>query len=228
MQKNIVILLIIFFGFQSHAQFTNLPNFDEKKIRFGYFIGLNQYDNKVNYKEYTDYPISIERSEGINVGLIAELKLNKNLFLSFEPGLHSNKKKIIFNERTSFTSYNDTLWKVKSNHIHFPFLLKYSSKRLNNFRPYIKAGVSSSINLNEIEGSLANYNMEGFSFEKLNFYYELSFGIDFYLRYFKFSPSVRGVFAFKNEIPSNAPENPWTNNIDKFFTRAIFINLSFY
>jgi len=34
--------------------------------------------------------------------------------------------------------------------------------------------------------------------------------------------------SFKNEIPYNTPDNPWTRNIDKFLTRAIFINFSFY
>ena len=212
----------------SFSQFKNLQNFDESDLRFGYYIGINQYDNKVIYKNNTPYPISVDRAEGINVGLIGELKLNKNLFLSLEPGLHANKKNIIFNERKEFTNYGDTLWVVKSNNIHIPLLLKYSAKRLDNFRPYLKAGLSTSINLNEIEGTLSNNGLENFKFEKFNFYYELAFGVDFYLRYFKFSPSVRGVFSLKNEIPNNTPDNPWTRNIDKFLTRAIFINLSFY
>ena len=210
------------------SQFKNLQNFDERDIRFGYYIGINSYDNKVDYKQNTPYPISVDRAEGINVGLIGELKLNKNLFLSLEPGLHANKKNIIFNERKEFTNYGDTLWVVKSNNIHIPILLKYSAKRLNNFRPYLKAGLSTSINLNEIEGTLANNGLENFKFEKFNFYYELAFGVDFYLQYFKFSPSVRGIFSIKNEIPINTPDNPWTRNIDKFLTRAIFINFSFY
>ena len=212
----------------SLSQFKNLQNFDERDLRFGYYIGMNQYDNKVIYKNNTPYPISVDRAEGINVGLIGELKLNKNLFLSLEPGLYANKKNIIFNERKEFTNYGDTLWVVKSNNIHIPLLLKYSAKRLNNFRPYLKAGLSTSINLNEIEGTLSNNGLEDFNFEKINFYYELAFGVDLYLRYFKFSPSVRGVFSLKNEIPENTPDNTWTRNIDKFFTRAIFINFSFY
>ncbi len=227
MFNNILFFLLIF-SHVSFSQFKNLQNFDERDIRFGYYIGMNQYDNKVIYKNNTPHPISIDRTEGINVGLIGELKLNKNLFLSLEPGLHANKKNIIFNERKEFTNYGDTLWVVKSNNIHIPLLLKYSAKRLNNFRPYLKAGLSTSINLNEIEGTLSNNGLENFKFEKFNFYYELAFGVDFYLRYFKFSPSVRGVFSLKNEIPNNTPDNPWTRNIDKFLTRAIFINFSFY
>ena len=79
-----------------------------------------------------------------------------------------------------------------------------------------------------VRKQISNHGLENFEFEKFNFYYELAFGVDFYLMYFKFSPSVRGVFSLKNEIPENTPDNPWTRNIDKFFTRAIFINFSFY
>ena len=225
---NKILFFLLICSQVSFSQFKNLQNFDERDLRFGYYIGINQYDNKVIYKNNTPYPISVDRSEGINIGLIGELKLNKNLFLSLEPGLHANKKNIIFNERKEFTNYGDTLWVVKSNNIHIPLLLKYSAKRLNNFRPYLKAGLSTSINLNEIEGTLSNNGLENFKFEKFNFYYELAFGVDFYLKYFKFSPSVRGVFSLKDEIPNNTPDNPWTRNIDKFLTRAIFINFSFY
>ena len=225
---NKILFFLLICSQVSFSQFKNLQNFDERDLRFGYYIGINQYDNKVIYKNNTPYPISVDRSEGINIGLIGELKLNKNLFLSLEPGLHANKKNIIFNERKEFTNYGDTLWVVKSNNIHIPLLLKYSAKRLNNFRPYLKAGLSTSINLNEIEGTLSNNGLENFKFEKFNFYYELAFGVDFYLKYFKFSPSVRGVFSLKDEIPNNTPDNPWTRNIDKFLTRAVFINFSFY
>lgn len=218
----------ILFFLISNAQFTNLPNFDEKNLKFGYFIGTNTYDYKILYKENPRYPVTIERGTGLNIGLIGELKINKNLNLSFEPGLYSNNTKIIFNERLLFTSYNDTLWNVKSNNIHLPILIKYNSKRLGNFKPYLQAGVSTSLNLGKIESSFENYLIENLNFADVGFFYELGFGIDFYLRYFKFSPSIRGVFSIKNELPENIPKNPWTGNIDKMFTRAVFINLSFF
>ena len=183
--------ITLLFFLISNAQFTNLPNFDEKNLKFGYFIGTNTYDYKVIYKENPRYPLTVDRGTGLNVGLIGEIKIRKNLNLSFEPGLYSNNTKLVFNERLEFTSYNDTLWNIKSNNIHLPILLKYSSNRLNNFRPYLKAGFSTSINLGKIEGSFENYSMENFNLKKIGFYYELAFGIDFYLRYFKFSPSIR-------------------------------------
>ena len=212
----------------SNSQFTNLPSFDEKKMRFGYYIGFNQYDFKINYNLNPEYSIKINRGTGINVGLIGELKINDNIRLSVEPGLYSNNKELIFNERSQFTNYNDTIWKVKSNNIHLPILIKYSSKRVGNFRPYLKGGISTSLNLGNVDNNLESYGFVNNHFNNTNFYYELSFGIDFYLRYFKFSPSIRGVFSVRNEKKKNIPDNPWTGYVDKFFTRAIFVNFSFY
>ena len=73
MLKKLIFLLLVSCNL-IFSQFKNLQNFDERDLRFGYYIGLNQYDNKVEYKNNTQYPISVERAQGINVGLIGELK----------------------------------------------------------------------------------------------------------------------------------------------------------
>ena len=58
--------------------------------------------------------------------------------------------------------------------------------------------------------------------------WEIGFGIDFYTEYFKFSPSIRGIFALSNElVPDNDPNSPWTGNIDAMKTRGVFVNFTF-
>lgn len=62
-----------------------------------------------------------------------------------------------------------------------------------------------------------------------NFGYEIGIGMDIYLPYFIFSPSIRGTFAINNEIvPDNSTESPWTGPIDYFGTRGVFINFAFH
>ena len=34
-----------------NSQIENLQNFDQKKIHFGYFIGFNNYNYKLDYKK---------------------------------------------------------------------------------------------------------------------------------------------------------------------------------
>ena len=118
---------------------------------------------------------------------------------------------------------------IKSTYIHLPLLLKFSSKRIGNYKPYIIGGISSSFNLSSNESSPEDNKNNVFRLKNNTMYYELGFGIDFYLQYFKFSPSIRGLFSLKNEIvPDEDPNSPWTGHIERFSTRGIFINLTFH
>jgi len=208
---------------RSNSKIKNLQNFDQKKIHFGYYIGLNNYNYKLDYlnNPSSEGIINIENSFGLNVGLIGDLKLRKNLNLRFEPGLKTNKLNVLYPN-------NDTR-EIKSTYIQLPLLLKYGAKRYNNIKPYVLGGLSTSFNLSGNQNSPEDNNNGVFRLKTNTFYYELGFGIDFYLQYFKFSPSIRGVFSLKNEIvPDLDPNSPWTGNIDKMSTRAIFINFSFH
>ena len=77
---------------------------------------------------------------------------------------------------------------------------------------------------------IQNTNSNGtFRLKTNTFYYELGLGIDFYLQYFKFSPSIRGVFSLKDELVQDTElDSPWTGNIQKMSARGIFLNLSFH
>ena len=207
----------------NNTKISNLQNFDQKKIHFGYYIGLNNYNYKLDYlnNPNSDERINIENSFGFSVGLIGDLKLRKNLNLRFEPGLKTNKLNVLYP--------NDEEREIKSTYIQLPLLLKYSAKRYNNIRPYVLGGLSTSFNLSSNQDNPQDNSSNVFRVKTNTFYYELGFGIDFYLQYFKFSPSIRGVFSLKNElIPDNTSTSIYTGNIDKMSTRAIFINFSFH
>jgi hypothetical protein len=208
---------------RNNTKISNLQNFDQKKIHFGYYIGLNNYNYKLDYlnNPNSNERINIENSFGFSVGLIGDLKLRKNLNLRFEPGLKTNKLNVLYP--------NDEERKIKSTYIQLPLLLKYSAKRYNNIRPYVLGGLSTSFNLSSNQDNPQDNASNVFRVKTNTFYYELGFGIDFYLQYFKFSPSIRGVFSLKNElIPDNTSTSIYTGNIDKMSARAIFINFSFH
>ena len=57
--------------------------------------------------------------------------------------------------------------------------------------------------------------------------YELGFGIDIYLYYFKFTPSIRGVFGLNDQLVRDKnPNSGWTKNIEKMTSRGVFINFT--
>ena len=222
-------LSVSIYSQKNNTKISNLQNFDQKKLHFGYYVGVNNYNYKLDYILNPEKKTLISDQTGINVGLIGDLKLKKNLNLRFEPGLYTNKSDIVFYDRQNFTKNSDTLRSIKSTYIHLPLLIKYSAKRYNNLKPYVLAGLSTSFNLSSNQNSPEDNNNDVFRLKTNTFYYELGFGIDFYLQYFKFSPSIRGVFSLKNElVPDLDPNSPWTGNIDKMSARAIFINFSFH
>jgi len=202
----------------------NLQNEDKKFLNWGYFLGFNQYDFKFEYKN--DLPdILVSKSFGFNVGLIGEMRINEFLDLRFEPGLFYTLRELGF---PGFSSENEAIREVRSTYINFPLLLKVSTRRLGNWKPFVIGGAGMAINLGSNEDSLDDNSSGTFRMKRQVFNYELGFGIDFYLEYFKFSPSIRGVFAISDElVPDNDPNSPWTGNIDALRTRGIFVNFTF-
>ena len=229
--KIIFLLFIYNFSFSQakKVRIENLQNFDKQKLHFGYYLGINQYNFKIDYKQNPEYSTQMIEQLGLNIGLVGDLRISEYLNLRFEPGLHTNKGSIKFNERSNFTKESDTLRSVKSTYVHLPVLLKFSSKRIDNFRPYLLGGISSSFNLSSNQNSPEDNKNDVFRLKTFNFYYELGFGIDFYFQYFKFSPSIRGLFSLRNElVPDNDINSPWTGNLDRLRTRGIFINFTFH
>ncbi len=229
--KIIFLLFVYNFSFSQakKVRIENLQNFDKQKLHFGYYLGINQYNFKIDYKQNPEYSTQMIEQLGLNIGLVGDLRISEYLNLRFEPGLHTNKGSIKFNERSNFTKESDTLRSVKSTYVHLPILLKFSSKRIDNFRPYLLGGISSSFNLSSNQNSPEDNKNDVFRLKTFNFYYELGFGIDFYFQYFKFSPSIRGLFSLKNElVPDNDINSPWTGNLDRLRTRGIFINFTFH
>lgn len=229
-----ILLFSAFIGLEAQAQrittekVINLQNFDKQRIHFGYYVGFN-YDNYKIDQIKDSPPILVEPKTGFNIGLVANLRLHKNFDLRFEPGLSVTERSLNFLNRTGFTKDTDTLRVVKSTYIHFPLLVRFSSNRFNNIRPYVMGGLSYSRNLSSNEDNLDDNSNGTFRTKTNTFYYELGVGIDFYLVYFKFSPSIRGIFALTDElVPDENPYSPWTSNIQSLKTRGIFINFTFH
>jgi hypothetical protein len=260
--KKIVLLNIVIFILSiqiinaQKERIEYLPNFDKRTIHFGYYIGVNSNSFKVSYFDQSGFDpsspvnpvppqdmfVSINSSVGFNLGFVIDYRLHKNVNLRFEPGLMSNSKEITFIDPNLDAapdgipiykeSTRDPVRKIAGTYMHLPLLLKLSANRMNNIRPYIIGGVSYDFNFssNQDNGK-DNYDAE-FRMTKNNFMYEVGIGMDFYFFFFKFTPSVRGIFAINNELVRDEVRDPqysspWTGPIDYFGTRGVFLNLTF-
>lgn len=201
-------------------------NWDKQLVFWGYYLGLNKKDYKISYKQSNRY-IEVTPSVGFNVGLIGDLRLHKNVSLRLEPGLSSNSKELAFTYIPG--GQKDSIREVNATYLRIPLLLKLNTDRYDNVRPYLIGGVSYDYNFSSNQDNPDdNYSGE-FRMKKNNFMYEIGAGIDIYLPYFIFSPSIRGVFAINNElVRDNNANSPWTGTIDYFGTRGIFLKLAFH
>lgn len=214
-----------FKGMFSKDPIINLENWDKQRVYWGFFLGFNSYDFKVDYINPQTPNIEITGSTGFNVGLIGDLRIQEYINLRFEPGLYVTQRNFKY---PGFTRDIDAFREVKSTYIHFPLLLKFSSKRIGNIRPYILGGGSMTLNLSSNSKTVDDNLQQRFRVNKWTKNYELGFGVDFYTEYFKFSPSIRGVFGLGDElIRDKDPNSPWTGNIESLKTRAILINFTF-
>jgi hypothetical protein len=234
MKKLVLLLAIGLFAQSIQAQLfsrerlANLETFDNRFLTWGYFLGFNNYNFKIEYNNELgrgDTDVIVEPSTGFNVGLIGDMRVNRYVNIRVEPGLYFTQRNLIF---PGFTEDRDRIREVKSTYIHIPLLLKFSTKRLNNWKPFVVAGLSTSLNLSSNENNPEDNNEGRFRMTRFTNYYEVGFGIDFYLFFFKFSPSIRGVFATSDElVPDDNPLSPWTSNLGSLNSRGVFINFTF-
>lgn len=238
MKKIITFILLITLAHSSYAQLfskeriKNRENQDLKLLTYGYYLGFNNLDFKFQYKTNSHKDILVKTATGFNVGLIGNLRLANHFDLRFEPGLSFTTRTLQYPEsyttsEEDFTSTSNSERETKSTYVYLPLILKISTKRINNIKPFLLAGASAAINLSSNEKSIDDNSAGKFRMTSNPNFLELGFGIDFYLHYFKFTPSIRGVFGNGDELVRDKDANsPWTKNISKMQTRGIFINFT--
>lgn len=213
-------------GLFSRDPIIHLENFDKQRVHWGYFLGFNSFDFKFDYINPPLKDIAVANTTGFNVGLVGNLRLHEYIDLRFEPGLYYTQRNLTY---AGFTKPLDALREVRSTYIMFPLLLKFSSKRVGNVRPYLVGGIDATLNLSSNSKSLDDNYQQRFRVKPWTNNYELGFGIDIYLEYFKFSPSIRGIFGMSDElIRDNNPASPWTGNISSMKTRGFVVNFTFH
>lgn len=233
MQKNQILVgkyllfIALLGGVFSYGQQRYVPDYrkssENKLIRFGYYLGLNHTNFKTDYVEDRPEQLKMNPEYGFNVGLFVDLRLINHVNLRFEPGMFTTQRNITFPDSWPEATSTNLSRELKSTYIRLPLVFKFSALRLHNVRPYVIAGASTSINLSSKENSNEDNNSGEFRTMTQMHALELGLGVELYLPYFKFTPSIRGVFGLNDELVSDS----WTSNIDGFKTRGVFLNFIF-
>ena len=236
MNKYFLIIIILTNSlsvFSQRLKVQNQPYGDQRLYHFGLTVGLSFQDLIINNSGLTDTKDNGETGTwfceipdykpGFSVGLLADYYLNPYMNLRFTPTLHFGDLGFKFIEENSGATYFTT---IRSNNLMFPLDVKFSSLRLNNYKPYILAGGYASLNMGRKlnEAVLLKKNDYGLSF---------GIGCDFYLPIVKICPEIRFCFGLKDLIEKDRSdlrdENlfKYTNTISKGTSRMIVLSINF-
>lgn len=231
--KKIALLILTLFvcmgqDLSAQNRLKNLPNYNNKKIHFGFSIGLNFYDFHIQQIENLADVSGYYRAEGVvnpgyNVNIVTNFRLAEYLDFRFLPGFASTNRVIQFDVIEPITQERQIIEReIVSSFFEFPFELKYRSKRIDNYGLYVTTGFKYNLDLS------SNQNVEDdrlFKIRSGDLGYELGFGIDMYFEFFKFSPQIKATFGFNNLLVQDGTF--YVEGIHRLETRAILLNFTF-
>ncbi len=170
----------------------NNPNYDDKKLTYGFLIGLHTSAYQIEYSDKFVSPgldsvhsVIPYWSPGFSLGFIVNYRLSEFLDLRLTPEVAFYEHKLRYNyiDGTSLDQLIETTM------VEFPLLLKYKSMRRGNIRMYMIGGIKPGIEASgkkEIENSTKELEVKN-----LNLNLEAGLGFDLYFPLFKFSPEIR-------------------------------------
>ena len=232
------ILIFLLAGLTSTAQrllLKNLTTFDDKRIHFGFTLGVNSTDfGFSHYNVIGDNPdfvaenvngVQISGTEkiradistltpGFTVGIVTNLRLSESFDLRFLPGMSFGERKLTYN--IPIQDINDlgnkTFYSIKSTFLDFPLLLKYKSRKMNNQRPYLIAGGAYRIDISK------SGQEDLVRLKPLSAYLEAGVGWDSYLQFFRLSTELKFSFGLNNVLdagPKSTQAQVYSNAFSK-------------
>lgn len=214
----------------------NDPTHDDKPIHFGFSLGLNFMDYRIEQSQWAEtnnYYVGLaEIKPGINIQAIANLRLAEYFDLRCLPGISFGERQLYFISDTN-TNLEYSPHQIESSFLELPFTLKYKADRVNNFRPYLLTGLNMRYDLAVKD----EYDVKEqlIMFKRFDIYTEFGGGFDFYLTYFKFSIELKysiGMFdIFRDTNPAGNPPDEsisaYTNMIDQMKSSIFIISFHF-
>lgn len=216
--KHIAFLLLIAASFNAYAQKqkkpksknqpkhipTNLENFDNKKIHFGFVIGINTADFTLDHN-LNDSLVILEsqRQSGFDLGIISDLHMGSYFNLRFIPTLSFSQRNLEYTYKYFDDDVEKLVKPVESTFIEFPLNLKYRSVRSRNFATYLMFGGKYCYDLasqHKTDNSGARPDDIVIKLNRHSYLWELGVGFDFFLEYFKFAPELKMSYGLNNVL----------------------------
>ena len=193
-----LIFLIIISSNDIHAQHNNW-RYDLRRFNLGFMIGLNIADVKMYYGDVefdrrTRKGLkSIKATEvpGINIGIITNLKIWKNLDLRFIPAVSLQQRNF-----TYFFDDQSIVKRLESSYVDLPLMIKFKSNYYAHHRVYVMTGLKYSWNL--VSDKKVKQDPNLLKIDSSDLSWEFAFGIDIYGERVKLTPELRYSLGLRN------------------------------
>ena len=165
----------------------NLPYYDQRLLHWGFSFGLDLTDLIITP---SDNPAGMgwratcpDVNPAFMVGLMGDMAITEHLNLRCSPMLYFQERKVAFRREVDGGVMENTQ-QLKTSYLEIPMSLKISTRRINNYRPYLVAGIQGAFDMvHEKETPL--------SLQRLDFGIHIGIGCDLYLPFFKLAPELR-------------------------------------
>lgn len=239
MKKKIVLvsfLLISFLCLRAQIEKPqNTPVYDMDPIHFGFTLGISTMDFGIKmaddfYALDTVLAVNNKRLPGFNIAMVTNLRVGKYFDIRFLPGLVFGQRDLEFDRDTSVQSLiyesNDLrhVMRIESTFLQFPLQVKYKAERLNNYRPYVIAGVNYCYDL-EAQKKIKESERPKIRLKRHDVYWEVGFGIDYYFPFFKLSSELKFSVGLLDIIQRD--DRVYTQAIDKLNSKMVTLQFHF-
>jgi len=231
----LLIYILIFFQsvvFAQKRKLQNQPYADQKLFHLGFTVGINAQDLILSHTGAPNEDGSIWYAEipsyspGFSVGIILDRYINQYMNLRAVPSIHFGEKKFEFREESATENSNNEIFSIKTNYLTLPIHMRFSSERLNNFRPYVLAG-------GYISTEIGRKNEPEIKFKSVDYGIEIGLGCNLYFPLFKLSPELKFSFGLRDLIEHNTSDMrdqeliKFTNAFKSGKTRMITLTFNF-
>lgn len=215
-------------GLAQRGKLQNQPKYDNRPLHFGFCLGINTYDFKIQPKQDLAavpgvYNMFTTPQPGYSIGIISNLRLGNYFDLRFVPTFSSTVRRITFDMDDPITNKRfEKEYQVESSFIQFPFELKFKSERINNHRWYVLTGFEFATDLASKE-KVDDDTI--FKIKRNNASLQAGIGVDIYFEYFKLSPQIKYSWGINNMLVEDGTVP--VSGIDKLLSRCFLINFTF-
>jgi hypothetical protein len=224
-----VLLVSIFKSYAQERKVQNIPKYDKQVVHFGFALGFTSPDFKLvpnpNFAILDSvYNVESQPQLGFLLGIVSNLRVGDYFDVRFVPMLTFAQRNLLYTIGPGHNPGPGVIKKVESTFLDFPLMLKYKSARVNNYRAYVIGGGKYSIDLVS-QAKVTESDKQPVRLQPYDYGYEIGFGFDFYLMYFKFAVEIKMYTGVNNLLIKD--DLIYSRSIESLNSMIFYLSLLF-